>query len=176
MWTDVLLICWTKETINKTLEHTDRLSNARQDRRWLHQTLHTRPVKPTEAERKEFCLLTRLGDNPRTLGTSEAAASAKVRYLRALLATERHRAREAQGKEETEPLEDWWSSDGTSNWVGGVWTNPGASNTQEEEEDEAMQDDTESARETQLETEEDEEPDHKAKEPKRVSGWAVLNG
>lgn len=173
---DALLICLAKETINKTLEHEQRLADSKQDRRWLHQTVHRRAVEPTEAQKKEFFLLTRLTDNPVQAELAEVGASSEVRILRTQLAKERKRARKAQGKEDGEWLEDWWNSDGTSNWVGGVWTNPGGANAQEEsEEDEEMQDESEDYDDTQQEEEGVEEPEHEAKEPKRVNGWAVLN-
>lgn len=166
-----------EETVAKTLEHQDSLASSKQERRWLYQTLHTRPIAVTEAEKQEFCLLTRLSDNQRHLRTSEDAASAKVRVLREQLTKEKERARKAQGKEEGEWLEDWWNSDGTSNYVGGPWTNPGGSNPQEEaEEDEEMQDESEEDDDSGSEAEEVEEPELEAKDPKRVSGWAVLNG
>ena len=166
-----------EETAAKTLEHQASLANSKQERRWLYQTLHTRPIAPTKAEKQEFFLLTRLSDNQRHLRTSEAGASAKVRILREQLAKEKERARKAQGKEEGEWLEDWWNPDGTSNYVGGAWTNPGGSNPQEEaEEDEEMQDESEEDDDSESEAEEVEEPELEAKEPKWVNGWAVLNG
>ena len=173
---DTLLTCLIEETVAKTLEHQNRLEDAKQERRWLEQTLHKRPIAPTEAEKQEFFLLTRLSDNQRHLRTSEDAASAKVRILREQLAKEKERARKAQGKEEWEWLEDWWNPDGTSNLVGGAWTNPGGSNTQEEaEEDDEMQDESEEPEESEPEAEKVEEQEHEAKQPKRVNGWAVLN-
>ena len=168
--TETLLTFLIKETIAKTLEHQSCLANSKQERRWLYQTLHARPIALTEAERQEFFLLTRLSDNQGHLRESEGAASGKVRTLREQLAKEKERARKAQGKEEGEWLEDWWNPDGTSNYVGGAWTNPGGSNPQEEAGEDEEDDDV-----SDSEAEEVEEPELEAKDPKRVSGWAVLN-